>query len=273
MSRQHKYILALRAYGDFTILLNALQHAAYPSEYHVIASTHLKPLYEALRPYLKLDVLSIEFKEIGIRHSLLGLFTNRYLFNANTYRELKQLQLVLNSLPAGDFYVEQDYRKWLLSILLQKKCSAIAGGHAVYASYADFFRADYPIISDCVKPSRVLILPTARQKFRNIPSADILNIKKTFADTAIVQTGFYAGNQIAALSENDFVYASFQELVAQIMDSELVFCPDSLQAHLCQLLGKPHYILHPKGLSEAFFTPHVMHFKKYKVFGSSYLNQ
>ncbi|HCT24157.1 MAG TPA: hypothetical protein DIW54_12860, partial [Chitinophagaceae bacterium] len=76
------------------------------------------------------------------------MFTNRYLFNTNTYRELKQLQLVLNPLPAGDFYVEQDSRKWLLSILLQKKCSAIAGGHAVYASYADFFRADYPIISD-----------------------------------------------------------------------------------------------------------------------------
>lgn len=272
MRQQHKYILALRAYGDFTILLNALLHASNPAAYHVIASAHLKPLFEALRPYLNLDEFNIEFKEIGIRHSLLGLFTNKHLFNTNTYRELKQLRLILDELPAGDLVVEQTSRKWLFSLLLQKECSAIAAGHAVYASYAEFFRAAYPSISHPIKLNRVLILPTARQKFRNIPSADILYIKESFADKAIVQTGFYANNQLTEISEHDFLYSSFQELVAQIMDSELVFCPDSLQAHLCQLLGKPHYILHPRGLSQAFFTPHVMSLAKHKVFGANYLN-
>lgn len=272
MSRQHKYILALRAYGDFTILLNALLNAANPLGYQVIASAHLKPLFEALRPHLNLDGINIEFKEIGIRHSLLGVFTNKYLFNTNTYQELKQLQLILDELPTSDLVVEQKSRKWLLSMLVNKKCSSIAAGSLVYAAYANFFHAAYPTISHPIKPNRVLILPTARQAFRNIPSADILYIKQSFADNAIVQAGFYANNQHAEISENDFLYSSFQELVERIMESELVFCPDSLQAHLCQLLGKPHYILHPRGLSKAFFTPHVMSLAKHKVFGTNYLN-
>lgn len=271
MGRQHKYILALRAYGDFAILMNALQYSSNPFDYHIIASAHLKPLFEALQPYLKVNDLNISFKELGIQHSLLGLFTNKHLFNTNTYRELKQLRLILDELPAGDLVVEQTSRKWLFSLLLQKECSAIAAGHAVYASYAEFFRAAYPSISHPIKPTRVLILPTARQKFRNIPSADILYIKESFADKAIVQTGFYAKKQITEISEHDFLYSSFQELILSIIDSDFVFCPDSLQVHLCQLLGKPHTLLHPNKHAPSFFTPFVIETKSYFKFSTRFL--
>lgn len=271
MSHQHKYILALRAYGDFTILLNALQHSSNPYDYQVIASAHLKPLFEALQPYLKVSNLNISFKELGIQHSLLGLFTNRYLLSADSMHELKQLKFVLNHLPASELFVEQVSRKWLFSLLLQKECSAIAAGHAVYASFAEFFRAAYPSISHPIKPNRVLILPTARQKFRNIPLADILYIKESFADKAIVQTGFYANNQKAEISEHDFLYSSFQELISSIIDSDFVFCPDSLQVHLCQLLGKPHALLYPNKHALSFFTPFVIETKSYFKFSTRFL--
>lgn len=271
MRRQHKYILALRAYGDFAILMNALQYSSNPFDYHIIASAHLKPLFEALQPYLKVSNLNITFKELGIQHSLLGLFTNRHLLSVRSFQELKQLKLVLNQLPASELFVEQVSRKWLLSVLVQKKLLAIAAGNAVYASYANFFSATYPVISHPIKPTRVLILPTARQAFRNIPSEDILYIKQSFVDKAIVQAGFYANNQKAEISENDFLYSSFQELILRIIDSDFVFCPDSLQVHLCQLLGKPHTILHPNKHALSFFTPFVIETKSYFEFSTRFL--
>ena len=43
-----QYILALRSYGDFVILLNHLVNSESKKSTKVLASLHLKPLYDAL---------------------------------------------------------------------------------------------------------------------------------------------------------------------------------------------------------------------------------
>ena len=42
------YILALRSYGDYVIMLNSIKHAGIKKNITIIVSKHLQPLHESL---------------------------------------------------------------------------------------------------------------------------------------------------------------------------------------------------------------------------------
>lgn len=83
----HRLFL-LRAYGDATIALHFLANSPEKNNYTIIASEHLFPLIKALRHYIDLSSLKIEFVDFGITKSQLNLFTNRHLISSNTIRQI-----------------------------------------------------------------------------------------------------------------------------------------------------------------------------------------
>jgi hypothetical protein len=43
-----KRVILCRAFGDFIIALNAALHSKQPHQFQLVASSHLKPLYDAI---------------------------------------------------------------------------------------------------------------------------------------------------------------------------------------------------------------------------------
>ena len=83
-----QYILALRSYGDFVILLNHLIYSENKKSIKVIASLHLKPLYDALNETIDLTDINIVFIDLHIKNGLLNIFSNQYLFSRSTYIQI-----------------------------------------------------------------------------------------------------------------------------------------------------------------------------------------
>ena len=69
-------IFVLRAYGDFTILLQALLRSNKKSQYKLVASSHLQPLFISLQQFVNFGAIQIEFVDFGIDKTLLRFFTN-----------------------------------------------------------------------------------------------------------------------------------------------------------------------------------------------------
>ena len=71
-------------------------------------------------------------------------------------------------------------------------------------------------------------------------------------------------------------YNNFNELIALIMQSDLVIGADSLPIHVAALLNKPHYILYADGLTQNFMTPFAANQKSFGTFNhydlSAYLS-
>lgn len=259
---QRKQILALRAFGDFAILLQGLAYARRQHQYHIIASKHLQPLYHAVAPFLPLQESSIAFVDLGIQRSLLRFFTNRYICSTKALQELSKLRSLLKKMPTESYYLEQNNRLNLLELIVQHKLGCISAGKNVYQDYAEFFEAEFPDIPVENNPQRILILPSARLAFRHIPQQSIEQIRARYTGKATFSCGFFANDMGYVTTEDDFIYTSFSELIQHIQKSDVIYCPDSFQAHLCQLLQKPHYIMHPSKVAPAFFTPHVLHYNR-----------
>ena len=71
-------------------------------------------------------------------------------------------------------------------------------------------------------------------------------------------------------------YNNFNELIALIMQSDVVIGADSLPIHIAALLNKPHYIMYGEGLTQNFITPFAANQKSFGTFNhydlSAYLS-
>ena len=225
-------VFLLRAYGDFVIAVQALATTDL-----IVASLHLKPLYDALisrgcisprSPHL------IEFVDFGINGSQLNLFTNKTFFSIDTFRQLSKIkQYVRENLASSDF-VEQSTRLGLLNFFAGHSFKAIfETGNPVYAAYG--LQAQELVR----KGDKVLILPDARLPKRVIPASIVERIN----------------GRVARFGSD---YASFDQLIDLIQASDYVVTSDSLPLHLAYLCRKPHYILYPDGGKLDFFTPDAL---------------
>ena len=222
-------VFLLRAYGDFAIAVQAL--AATDA---VVASTHLKPLYDSMISRGCISPRFIEFVDFGITGSQLNLFTNKSFFSIDTFRQLSKIKQYVNANPGSNDFVEQSARLGLLNFFTGHSFKAIfETGEPVYAAYG------LPGQGLERKGDKVLILPDARLPKRIIPSSILSQI-----DGKVARFG------------SD--YTSFEQLIDLIQAADYVVTSDSLPLHLAYLCRKPHFILYPDGGKQDFFTPDAL---------------
>ena len=222
-------VFLLRAYGDFAIAVQALAATDV-----IVASLHLKPLYDALIFRGCIAPRSIEFVDFGITGSQLNLFTNREFLSFDTFRQLAKIKKYIQANPGSVDFVEQSARLGLLNFFTGHSFKAFfETGAPVYMAYG--------LKSQRLKKQgdKVLILPDARLPKRIIPEAILARI-----DGRVARFG------------SD--YLNFEKLIDLIQASDYVVTSDSLPLHLAYLCRKPHFILYPDGGKQDFFTPDAL---------------
>ncbi len=230
-------VFLLRAYGDFAIAVQALA-----STDRIVASLHLKPLYDAMISRGCISPQSIDFVDFGIRGSQFNLFTNKAFFSIDTFRQLSKIKQYVRANPGSTDFVEQSARLGLLNFFTEHSFKAIfETGEPVYAAYG------LPARSLEGKGDKVLILPDARLPKRVIPSSILSRIE----------------GQVARFGSE---YSNFEQLIDLIQASDYVVAADSLPIHLAYLCRKPHYILYPDGGKLDFFTPDALASGSYSTF-------
>lgn len=222
-------VFLLRAYGDFAIAVQAL--AATDA---IVASMHLKPLYDALISRGCISPRIIEFVDFGIQGSQLNLFTNKALFSIDTFHQLSKIKQYVRANPGSSNFVEQSARLGLLNFFTGHSFQSIfETGAPVYDAYGlKAQRLER-------KGEKVLILPDARLPKRIIPSSILSQME----------------GQVARFGVD---YSNFEHLIDLIQASDYVMTSDSLPLHLAYLCRKPHFILFPDGGKQDFFTPDAL---------------
>ena len=155
-------VFLLRAYGDFAIAVQGLAATDV-----IVASLHLKPLYDALISRGCISPRLIDFVDFGIKGSQLNLFTNKALFSSDTFRQLSKIKDYISANPGSNDFVEQSTRKGLLNFFTGHSFQSIfETGEPVYAAYG------LPALGLERKGDKVLILlKTILQAF-HFPARD-----------------------------------------------------------------------------------------------------
>jgi len=230
-------VFLLRAYGDFAIAVQAL-----PSSDEIVASLHLKPLYEALLSRGCISPRVISFVDFGITGSQLNLLTNKELLRVDTLRQLSKIKEYIRLYPGSNDFVEQSARLGLLNFLTGHSFKAIfETGQPVYEAYGLQSRG----LGE--RKGSILIFPDARLQKREIPSDLLTQIP----------------GHVARFGPD---YTNFEELIDLIQSADYIYAADSLPLHLAYLCSKPHYILYPEGGKLDFFTPDALASGSYSTF-------
>jgi len=230
-------VFLLRAFGDFAIAVQAL-----PSSDEIVASLHLKPLYDALISRGCISPRSIDFVDFGISGSLLNLFTNKDFFGIDTFRQLLKIKKYVHDNPCSSDFVEQSARLELLNFSTGHAFQALfETGKPVYEAYG------LPSHALGDKKGNILIFPDARLKKREIPYSILAQI-----EGRVIRFG------------KD--YQNFEELIELIQSADYIYASDSLPLHLAYLCSKPHYILYPEGGKLDFFTTDALASGSYSTF-------
>jgi hypothetical protein len=222
-------VFLLRAYGDFAIAVQAL-----PSSDQIVASLHLKPLYDALLSRECISPRSIDFVDFGVKGSQLNLFTNKDFLGIDTLCQLSKIKKYTRTNPGFSDFVEQSARLGLLNFCTNHSFQALfETGKPVYEAYGLTSRG----LGE--KKRNILIFPDARLKKREIPSSVVAQIP----------------GRVVRFGKD---YANFEELIDLIQSADYIYAADSLPLHLAYLCRKPHFILYPDGGKQDFFTPDAL---------------
>jgi hypothetical protein len=230
-------VFLLRAYGDFAIAVQALT-----SSDQIVASLHLKPLYDALVSRKCIPTCDISFMDFRITGSQFNLFTNREFLRVDTLRQLSEIKKYISANPGSSDFVEQSARLGFLNAYTGHTFRAIfKTGEPVYKSY------NLPAQGVEKQGDKLLILPDARLQKREIPDSICAQIP----------------GRVARFGTD---YTNFEELIDLIQESDYIYTSDSLPLHLAYLCRKPHFILYPEGGKQDFFTPDALDTKSFCSF-------
>jgi len=230
-------VFLLRAYGDFAIAVQAL-----PSSDEIVASLHLKPLYDALLSRGCISPRSIDFVDFGITGSQLNIFTNKDFLGIDTLCQLSKIKIYMHANPGSFDFVEQSARLRLLNFFTGHSFQALfKTGNPVYEAFG------LPAHALGDKKVNMLIFPDARLKKREIPSSVLAQIP----------------GRVVRFGKD---YKNFEELIDLIQSADYIYAADSLPLHLAYLCHKPHYILYPEGGKLDFFTPDALASGSYSTF-------
>ena len=144
----------------------------------------------------------------------------------------------------AQWVLEQNKRKWLIELATQTKFDCIVSQGNIYDAYQHFFDAKALTIALPTKQSlNVLILPTSRQTFKDIPNEVVVDLMQSLPlqghkvnaayfkaiPDPVVKPILSAG---VNPNEKILAYHSFTELIQLILAADYIFAPDSLTAHL-----------------------------------------
>lgn len=267
-----KRVFLLRAYGDFTIFIDALHRSALKTSYQIVASKHLEGLYHAINKYIDLSAINIQFEDFGIQYSQLNLFTNKTLLAIDSCKQLLLLKNYLKKFPNknGVDFLEQDKRKTLLQILTNHPLESIVNNDSfVYESYKQFFQNSNLELSISKNINKVLLFPDARLAKRIIPDSIIENAQSICSNK---NYQFSIARFKTKKSTTDCIYENFNELIALLQSNDYIIGADSLPVHLCNLLNKPHFIFFPDNHPRNFVTPFAQLNNHYGEFNQYDLN-
>lgn len=262
-------IFLLRAFGDFIIFLNVFIRSSKKDQFTIVASVHLKPLYDAIVSMHPLEGIHIEFVDFGIDRGQLRLFTNKHFISVQTYKETNTIKTYIQVNPntKGIDYIEQDKRIGIFNFLTGHNFQYILDRSEVYKAYNQFFEnSTLPIVIEANPLKSIVVFPDSRLTKKDIP----FNIVERITNEA-TQKGKTI--QVAKFGN---AYTNFNQLIALIMQSDVVIGADSLPIHIAALLNKPHYILYADGLTQNFMTPFAANQKSFGTFNqydlSAYLS-
>lgn len=264
------HILALRSYGDYVILLNSIKHADVKENVKIVASSHLKPLHEALHAHVPSN-FEFVFMDFGIKNGLMGLFTNRHFFSLNSFFEISNLSNYIKSLKINEekVYLEQSARKFLLNIFLGKNFHHLYINGNVYDALGRFFGLESNEktfqLSEVHSKSKVLIFPDSRKRHKVINEA---TMEQLSSDLTRLEVDFKIAKFGAIKNENSqltnqIVYSDFKALVLLIRECDFVISSDSVPVHIAEFLGKQHVIIYNDKINYNWLTPFA---KKYHMF-------
>ncbi len=252
-------ILLLRSFGDFVI---ALYHLPADKPVRLVASSHLKDLYQSFYPFLNPAQQSVQFLDIGIQHNLLAAFTNRYFFSFQNLRELKELRKIVldntqkNEHPQEQAYseklfLEQKRRAWVLKLTTGFSFGSIHQNGNVYDAWSRFYGHETPIKQATISFKKLLIFPDSRLERKVINEDVIQQIEMGVSEMGIevIRAHFGMANHPASF------YTNFSELIKLIQEADFVISSDSLPAHIAQLLQKPHAIVYASKINHEWVTP------------------
>ena len=276
------YILALRSYGDYVIMLHSIKHAGIKKNITIIVSKHLQPLHESLNSQYSNNFKFI-FKDFGIKKGLLSFFTNRHLFSLNTIRELFSISKMIRQMEIKNekIYLEHKGRKTFPSILLGNQLEHIYNDGNIYDAFGRFFEINseeltfnLPFVHTICK---VLIFPDSRKKHKIIDNNTVKQLTseliKQKIDFKIAHFDHMKTTDID--SNHQAVYHNFNDLILLIKECDFVITSDSVPAHIAEFLKKPHIILYNDTVNNDWLTPFARKYKMYSTFGeaSIFFNQ
>jgi hypothetical protein len=253
------HIFFLRSYGDFMAALYAIRDSRDKQEMHLIASDHLRELFEAL-PLVIPGHIRLTFADFGIRHGIMSCFTNKFLVSAATVKELGLFKKYLTqpAFTASKLYVEQYRRISLLHFFSERRLVPIHQQGNIYHSYTAFFNTIPAgrILTETGKPQHIVLFPDSRKKEKKLPAEVTQQIcEDALANGNTIQVAYF-GKQ----------YGDFRELVSLINKADAIVSSDSLPVHLAQFFNKPHKVFYNKKINHEWLTPFAEQEKQYDTF-------
>jgi len=276
------YILALRSYGDYVIMLNSIKHAGIKKNITIIVSKHLQPLHESLNSQYSNNFKFI-FKDFGIKKGLLSFFTNRHFFSFNTIQELFNISKIVHQVEIRNeiIYLEHKARKFLLNIFFRRRLEHIYTNANIYDAFGRFFEINsaeltfnLPVVHTICK---VLIFPDSRKTHKIIDNDTLKQLTSELIEQNIdFKIAHFDHITLTDIdSNNQVVYNNFNDLILLIKECDFVITSDSVPAHIAEFLKKPHIILYNDTVNNDWLTPFARKYKMYSTFGeaSIFFNQ
>ena len=276
------YILALRSYGDYVIMLNSIKHAGIKKNITIIVSKHLQPLHESLNSQYSNNFKFI-FKDFGIKKGLLSFFTNRHFFSFNTIQELFNISKIVHQVEIRNeiIYLEHKARKFLLNIFFRRRLEHIYNNANIYDAFGRFFEINsaeltfnLPVVHTICK---VLIFPDSRKTHKIIDNDTLKQLTSELIEQNIdFKIAHFDHITLTDIdSNNQIVYNNFKDLILLIKECDFVITSDSVPAHIAEYLEKPHVILYNDRVNKDWLTPFAKKYKMYTTFGeaSIFFNQ
>ncbi len=251
-------IFLLRAYGDFVIFLHAITNSPKKEQYTIVASVHLKPLYDAIQEYHPIENIQIEFFNFGLDIGQLRFFTNKTFPSLQTIKELRAIKSYIQKHPIYTCvdYLEQDKRIGLLNLITGHSFQYILDKQEVYKAYDQFFEnSASPLTIVAGAYNNIVIFPDSRLSKKDIPASVLQNI----------QLSLEQKSKQVQVAKFGSTYNNFKELIQLMLEADYIIGADSLPIHLAALLKKPHFILYADGLTQDYKTSYAA---KQKSFGT-----
>ena len=264
-------IVVLRSYGDYVILLNSLRNTTIKQPIHLIVSSHLQLLHDALKLDLPINI-HISFTNFKIQNGILSFFTNKHFFSLATIKDLISLRQYFKNKKKENYFLEHGQKSLLLQFFLGIKLKFIYHQNNVYNCFNNFFEVQ-PFTSQhksftLNSSSTVIIFPDSRKKNKIIGSTTISTLVMALDQKGVQYkiAKFSAGIENKKEMLNEIGYSNFIDLVEIIKKADFIISSDSLPVHIAELYHKPHWILYNQKINTNWLTPSSSSLNYYSTF-------